>query len=299
MSISAYSGACGPMRILFLLAATTMLFGCDAPRPAPIPLPNELARQVQAVVEAVETNEPKLDNGTIERQLALLEKTIAAIAHSYGTRSVETVQALTMTSGMLARKDRPDLAIPFMERALSLSREVYGPDHRETAYPLHDVAVLLCLQRPGEYVRRAELLYRGALTVRRRRAGPDDPETAATEAQLAWQLLLGSTREALRERELAALTEAENLATHARDVFAAHSDASYALQIHRILVETAFARGDYSEVERRAQVLLNEGDYEKGPGLFPDETGADLLAKARAVLRASPRLNAKATSPSH
>lgn len=145
---------------------------------------------------------------------------------------------------------------------------------------MHDVASILAEMAPGEYVARAEFLYRGAVDVRRRQAGADDPETAASETQLAWQLLLGAKQESLPYRKYPILAESEHLALHAQRVFDAHKDKSYWFQVRRTLVETAFARGDYMEVEKRARALLEDRDYEKGPGLYPDATASDLLAKA-------------------
>ncbi|HKS55013.1 MAG TPA: tetratricopeptide repeat protein [Steroidobacteraceae bacterium] len=245
----------------------------------PIPPPDEIAPRIEAVREAVRKNEAAL-KAPIEDHLDALENTIASIMQKHGDHSVEAVQVLQETSVLLAEKKRPDLALPFMERALTLSREVYGLDHRETAYPLHDVAVLLAMIAPDQYDPRAELLYRGAAEVRRHQAGVDDPETAASEAQLAWQLLLSATRESLPYRKYPLLAEAEQLALHAQRVFDAHKDRSSWYQIRRTLIETAFAHGDFAAVQERAGELLADRDYEKGPGLYPDATAKDLLAEA-------------------
>lgn len=260
------------------LAVLAIVAGCSE-EPDPIPPPDKLGPRIEAVRVAVSKNEAALTD-PIESHLDALEATIQGIATAHGAESVEAVQALTETSVLLTKKQRWDLALPFMERTLALSRDVYGFDHRETAYALHDVASILAEMSPGEYVPRAEFLYRGAVDVRRRQAGIDDPETAASETQLAWQLLLGSKRESLPYRRDPMLAEAEQLALHAQRVFDRHKDGSYWFQLRRMLIETAFARGDYAEVAKRARVLLKEKDYEKGPGLYPDATAQDLLAKA-------------------
>ena len=266
-------------RGVLLVSVLAMLVACSGDAPTPVPPPNEVSPRITAVQDAVRKNEGTLTE-PIEDHLDGLMATISGIANTHGDHSVEAVQVLQETSALLAEKDRPDLALPFMERALALSREVYGQDHRETAYPLHDVAVLLAMIAPDQYDPRAELLYRGAVDVRRHQAGVDDPETAASEAQLAWQLLLGATRESLPYRKYPMLAEAEQLALHAQRVFDAHKDGSSWYQIRRILIETAFAHADFAAVRKRAGELLEDRDYEKGPGLYPDATAKDLLAKA-------------------
>jgi hypothetical protein len=270
-----------------LLLSLTVLSACDAPDP--IPPPTEIGPRIEAVRDIVRRNESALAaSSSAEGQLSVLEEALTEIARRYGRLSVESVQGLTETAALLAQEEHWDLAIPFMERSLALSREVYGLNHRETAYALHDVGYLLALNEPGKYLLRAELLFRGALRVRRAQAGADHPETAATEAQLAWQLLLGGAHESLAYRRGSMLREAEQLADHAHSVLAAIDDPSYYRTLSRILLETAFARGDYPAVEERAMALLADGDYEKGPGLYPDATGADLRARAsqlRAGLR--------------
>lgn len=271
----------------FALVLWFAIAGCNSP--ASIPPPTEVTQDIETVHEAVWENEDALLEKSIESQVELLERTLAQIESSYGKSTVELIQGLTATASLLVTKDRPDLALPFMERALALSRNVYGFYHRETAYALHDVAVVLSDTTPGEYLQRAELLFRGALDVRRQTVGPDHPESAASEAQLAWQLLLCAHAERLPIRVKSLLAEAEQLALHAQAVFAAIDDASYSQKLHRIVVETAFARGDFTEVERRAQALLAISDYEKGPGLYPEATASDLLEKAL-KMRASPRL---------
>lgn len=269
----------GQARGFIVVSVLAMLVACSGRMSRVIPPSSEVAPRITAVEDAVRNNEGALTE-PMEDHLDALESTVANVAKKYGDHSVEAVQVLQNTSALLAETDRADLALPFMERALTLSREVYGQDHRETAYPLHDVAVLLTMIAPDQYDPRAELLYRGAVDVRRRQAGIDDPETAASEAQLAWQLLLGATREPLPYRKYPMLAEAEQLALHAQRVFDAHKDGSSWYQIRRILIETAFAHADFASVKKRAGELLEDRDYEMGPGLYPDATAKDLLAKA-------------------
>jgi len=266
---------------LVVVGVLAMLVACSGePVPTPIPPANETSPRIAAIKEAVQQNEPALQE-PIEDHLAALESTIAEIAEKkHGDPSVEVVQALTETAALLSTKGRPDLALPFIERSLERSRQVYGLDHRETAFALHDVAVILTDAAADGYDPRAELLYRGAIEVRRRQAGIDHPETAASETQLAWQLLLGARRESLPYRKYPMLAEAEHLALHAERVFDERKVRDYSLKIRRTLIETAFARADYSEVQKRARALLEDRDYEKGPGLYPDATAQDLLMQA-------------------
>jgi hypothetical protein len=267
------------------LAACVALIACSEPPPNAIPPPDEIGPRITAVREAVWKSEAALNGGEID--LDKLEATVASLASRYGEQSAERIQGLTETAAMLCQKQRFDLALPFMEQTLALSRAVYGLEHRETAFGLHDVATILGELAPGAYVPRAELLYRGAVDVRRKTAGVDHPETAASEVQLAWQLLLGAKQESLPYRRQPMLDEAEQLALHAQRVFADNDDKSYWFQHHRIAIETAFAREDYAAVQQRAGALLKASDYEKGPGLYPDATAAALLAKAVELQKAT------------
>jgi hypothetical protein len=246
---------------------------------SPMPPPNEDAPRIAAIHDAVWENDSALKE-PIEEHLDTLESTIVTIVETHGDHSLEAVEALQETAALLANKSHWDLALPFMERALVLSREVLGQDHRETAYALHDVALILTNIAPDRYDPRAEILFRGAVDVRRQRAGVDHPVTAASEAQLAWQLMLGSKWEVLPYRKYPMLAEAEQLALHAQRVFDAHKDRSCWYQIRRTLIEIAFAQADFAEVQKRARELLEDRDYEKGPGLYPDATARDLLKKA-------------------
>lgn len=259
------------------------LAACGSRRtPPPLPTTADVATPSAAVHQAVLQNEAVLAEGSPDSRLATLEATVMGIADSYGQNSPETIQALTETSTLLSNRERFDLALPFMERALTISREVYGPDHRETAYAMQDVASLLTEIDPGVHIPRAEQLFRDALAARLKQLGPDHPETAASEAQLAWQLLLGAGAQTLPEQQQAMLAEAERLALHAQKILDAADDDSYWLQVRRIGVEAAFARGDYAEVQRRVRALPDGVDYPRGPGLYPDATARELLSKAPA-----------------
>jgi len=102
------------------LAALAIVAGCDE-APDPIPPPDKLGPRIAAVRAAVSKNEAALTD-PIESHLDALEATIQRIATAHGAESVETVQALTETSVLLTKKQRWDLALPFMERTLALAR---------------------------------------------------------------------------------------------------------------------------------------------------------------------------------
>ncbi len=259
----------------FLLVA---VLGCEPDRPR-LP-PTEVQPQIELVQRVVSENDFLIAGELTVEALTVLDRTIAGLESQFGSHSPEVIQGLIKTSSLLASNDHPVAARRYMERALLLNRELYGLEHRETAYTLHDVAILLTMETPDIYLQRAELLFRGALGVRRKILGADDPEAAASEVQLAWQLLLAASKTALAYRKQELLAESEQLAAHAREVFTRNNDTSYQKRIRRILLETAFARGDFFRVEEIGQDMVAQGGYEKGPGLYPDMVAEDLLVRA-------------------
>ncbi|MDQ6898646.1 MAG: tetratricopeptide repeat protein, partial [Candidatus Dormibacteraeota bacterium] len=77
------------------------------------------------------------------------------------------------------------LAKPLLERVLSISERVLGPDHPDTARSLNNLAFLL--QAQGELAA-ARPLYERALEIWERVLGPDHPNTASSLNNLAFLL---------------------------------------------------------------------------------------------------------------
>ena len=75
-----------------------------------------------------------------------------------------------------------DEAIPFAERALAIQEKALGPDHRQVATYLNNLAELY--RAKGAYAK-AEPLYQRALMIREKTIGPDHPEVAQSLNNLA------------------------------------------------------------------------------------------------------------------
>jgi len=244
-----------PFRVLLALALVATA-GCSPP--ADVPPPTEMAESIEAVHDWVMENESALKEGNPARQLATLDATLDLIAHRYGEKSVEMTQAVRDTGLMLIGNDRYDLAEPYIQEALLLSRQVFGHDHRETGYALHDLAVVRDKLRPETFSIAAEPLLVEAIAVRRRVLGLEHLETAGSEAALS-KLLLASWRRTSRDdphSEL--LTQADQLAAHSLQVLerAYGNDQSEVRDLRYRQVDIALAKQEYARAESQAQDLI-------------------------------------------
>jgi hypothetical protein len=116
------------------------LVACD--QPARVPSPTELAEPVAWVERRIAAHEAKFPEKRSEQLLPALDATLREVVAKRGEYSVESVQAFREAGLLLIRNEqRYDLAEPYIERALHLSRGVFGTEHRETGYALHDLAV--------------------------------------------------------------------------------------------------------------------------------------------------------------
>ena len=86
-------------------------------------------------------------------------------------------------AGLLARNlGSYSDAQPFFEKTLKIREKALGPEHRDTAASLNNLAALY--QTTGAYAK-AEPLYRHALAIQEKALGPDNPEVAASLTNLA------------------------------------------------------------------------------------------------------------------
>jgi len=262
--------------ILASVIMIALLVGCADPTPSP---PTELNERIVRVRDDVWSNESLLNSGRPEHRLPQLEATISRIETRHGERSVATVQALTETGRMLIiAAERYDLALPFIQRSLALSRKVYGNEHRETAYALHDLAVVYAEVDSSKYGSEAEAALREALRIRRTLLGDAHQETAGAKAALARQLL-----DRWQELDPSGpdLTEVEELASAARSVLEplrGSSDAEI-VALRRTLLECAFARKDYPLAAKRAREAIDHSDGAPSSGLFPNLAAKELLTR--------------------
>ena len=229
--------------------------GCEAR--IELPPPDTLTVRSDAIRDRVEANLPLLERGEPESQLWRLDAVLNAIGEEYGDKSIELTQATTDTGVMLiAWGDRYDLSEAYFERALELSREVFGTEHRETGFALHDLALVRNELRQEPFDERVRPLIKEAIAVRTRVVGPEHKETAASEGALADWLLGLWTRSANGNPKSPWLVEAERNVAHALPALAralGHADHEVT-QMRYLQVEIALARGEF----RRARVLVQD-----------------------------------------
>lgn len=241
------------VRLLALLVAAAA--GCQSG--TAIPPPTELADRDESVHEQVSANARLLAKGDAAAQLSKLDATLNAISARYGARSVEMSQATTDTGLLLlSNGDRYDLAEPYFERALAMSREVFGTDHRETGFALHDLAIVRDEVRPEPFATRVEPLIREAIAVRRHVLGPEHKETAASERTLAAFQISSWRRQANPDPASKLLVEAKRNVSHALPAMErALGESQFEVtELRYMQVEIALAMKDY----RLAGVLASE-----------------------------------------
>lgn len=224
-----------------------------------MPPPQELAERSGDVLERVAKNARRLEGGREERQLSRLDATLSAVAARYGEASIESSQAATETGLLLIRAgNRYDLAEPYIERALRLSRKVFGTNHRETGYALHDLAVVRHEVRPTDFASRIEPLIREAIAVRRRVIGPEHKETAGSERTLAAFLVGSWQRQAGGDAGSPLLIEADELVAHALAVMARELGHGHpeVTELRYLQVEIALARGEFELAAALAKDLI-------------------------------------------
>ena len=242
-----------------VLALGIELAGCKTR--IDLPPPDTLTVRSDEIRGRVESNERLLARGNPEGQLARLDAVLNAIADEYGDESIELTQATTETGLMLIREgDRYDLSERYFERALALSRAVFGTEHRETGFALHDLALVRNELRQEPFDERVRPLIKEAIAVRGRVVGPEHEETAASEGALAGWLLELWTRSADGSAKSPWLVEAERNLAHALPAMARALGHAHhgVLQLRYLRAEIALARGQFRQARVLAQDLVNK-----------------------------------------
>jgi hypothetical protein len=110
-------------------------------------------------------------------------------------------------------------SVRYFERALAVCEAVYGHEHRETSYALHDYGEAQRRAAGDRYEPRARPWYEEALAVRRRVLGDHHEETAAAEVSLGEDLLASCRAQPPCPADDNRLERAQALARHALKVF--------------------------------------------------------------------------------
>ncbi len=175
----------------------------------------------ESIRERIEAHSDSLRQSGFAVAGAALDSTVQDILGQHGQASMAAVQALTDAGVLLARLDAPSDAVPYFRRALEAAQKVYGRDHRETAFALHDYAQIQVLALDPGFATDATALHAEALAVRRRVLGERHPETAASEISVAKQLVRACDAQPPCAPADERLAQALRLATHALEVFRA------------------------------------------------------------------------------
>jgi hypothetical protein len=243
-----------------LALGLAVVAGCEAH--IEMPAPDTLSVRREAI-----RDEPLLTRGKPEAQLTRLDAVLNAIAAEYGEQSIELAQATTDTGVMLiSRGSHYDLSEAYFEQALELSRQVFGSEHRETGFALHDLAMVRNELRQEPFDERVRPLIREAIAVRSRVVGPEHKETAVSEGALADWLLGLWTRAGNFDPKSHWLVEAERNVAHALPA-----------------MERVLGHANFEVMQMR---LSQDRDRARAPGIPPGAgAGAGSRPETRAPLQ--------------
>ena len=192
------------MRRVLAVSFLAGLAGC-APR---IPPPDEMSERDAGLTRRIE-----------ESSLADLDHTLEQILREEGETSPGACQAWTDVGVALIYRDEPQASVHYFERALAVCEAVYGHEHRETSYALHDYGEAQVRAAGETYEPRARPWYEEALAVRRRVLGNRHEETAAAEVSLGRHILASCRAQPPCAVDDSRLQQAWSLGRHAQMVF--------------------------------------------------------------------------------
>jgi tetratricopeptide (TPR) repeat protein len=143
---------------------------------------SEQAEWLRRVIAALNAIFPDVTHeawGQCERLLPHVLAVATAIPDYAGDR--ELAETLQKAGDYLCCRARYEQAEPLYQRALSIGKRVWGPEHPQIAYPFCSLAYLFYEQ--GKY-QQAEPLYHKALQIREQVLGPTHPDVAYTLERL-------------------------------------------------------------------------------------------------------------------
>lgn len=179
-----------------------------------------------------------------DAQLSLARRIYEARGETDSIEYAECLADLAVAARYTGRPGAPSL----MEQSVALHEQLLGPEDLRTAARLHDYAYFLRdLKRHSD----AEAVFRRAIDIRRRKAGPESPELALSLNSLS-QLLKAVDR----------MEEAQALAEESRAIFALHPPT----------VNTAFNLGEVAiHLRREGRIEESFAAEQEGLRIFRDQ----------------------------
>jgi tetratricopeptide (TPR) repeat protein len=145
---------------------------------------NTRRRWAERAVRAVSHAFPEVDYNTWLhcQQYIPQVQTCASLIDQWGMTFPEATQLLMQAGDYLEQSAQYAQADPLLQRALAIREKILGPEHLDTGYALHQLAILYGDQ--GKY-EQAEPLYLSALAIKEKILGPEHPDTGNTLHSLA------------------------------------------------------------------------------------------------------------------
>lgn len=213
-----------------------------------LPLQTEKQKPHPAIARLFKNCAKRIESEGIDAVIPYLDSALAVIETQHGRNSVAYADTLSQIIVLIDRNasGRFDLIKPYSQAAVSVSREIYGMDHRETALSLHTHAdVLIGLNKDG-WTDEAITLLREATEIRHRVLGADHAVTTSAEGTLARMLFLKWRQSDGENLESELFEEAERLAKNTHAWCRKQSDKPDAnTGWEKLLGRIAYARGDY------------------------------------------------------
>jgi len=213
-----------------------------------VPPPTERQTPIPIITRAFAHCGKRMATEGKEAILPYIDTTLKGIESEFGRASTPYAAALTQIIVLLS-SDGEDFEIlrPYSEQAVSVAREAYGPNHRETAIYLHTQADVLIALSKKNYAEEAIPLMREAADIRRRVLGADHEETVSAELNLAGLLFAKWQQTENQHANMELLDEVEKLMRHVAAVSGDSSgDAGIGgMETEALLGRIAFAREDY------------------------------------------------------
>jgi hypothetical protein len=241
------------------------------------PTANDVFTPLNPEVAAVlKVHEEALATEMTTAVLPQIDETLELIKTEYGEKSVEYTKALSEVALVISEEGRKDLAIPYMTKALELSRAVYGNQHRETALVLNDLASLKIFNSSNNFSPEAIPLLQEAIAIREDTIGDNHPETYGARMTLADMFFL-KWQSAGEDPASPLLDEGIIVAQKANEAIEADPNANtlqymatgllwgrfaYAKQDYALAKEVyASALPDPTQIEEPAYIILFEAGY--------------------------------------